>query len=411
MLSVTTLAGANVVITGKIPGETRTSAEEKVAAAGAHVQRGVTKATDILITGDDVGRVKTEKARQLGVATIGWGDAVALMHGTAVTPTEPPTAAPTRNRPVPATQTGYRQVKPMLCLKTEVEDLPTGEGWLYEVKWDGYRAVAHVNGETQLASRQGKDLNRFEHIKAELDRLVVPCILDGEIVCLDDDGNSNFQALHAGDTSAKFVVFDVLEAQGVDVRNEPLHKRRELLASILEDGIYVTESPIFESGAELLEYARQNDLEGIVAKRAESVYKEGARNANWLKIKLRCEQEFVVVGYTEGEGNRAGTAGAFLLAVNDGTKTKPKWGYCGSAGSGGTYDDFERIVDQLVEVDEPPVESHDLTKAELRKVTWVKPVVVLQIKFQRWTDDGKLWHPSIQGMRDDKKAVEVGRSA
>src|SRR5207248_2016328 len=126
-----------------------------------------------------VGRVKTEKARANGVATISWADAQALISGApAVTATEPPKPPPGRNQPIPA-QAGYRQVVPMLCKKAD--GLPSGD-YTYEPKWDGYRLIAHVNGDTILASREGKDLSRFGHIKAELDQLPVACILDGELV-------------------------------------------------------------------------------------------------------------------------------------------------------------------------------------------------------------------------------------
>src|SRR5207253_2922329 len=152
------------------------------------------------------------------------------------------------------------------------------------------RLIAHSNGETILASRSGKteDFNqRFAHIKAELDQLTVACILDGEIVSLDEEGRSQFHRLHAGETAdATFVVFDLLAVQGpnrelADTRHLPLRERKELLREVIDGLTFVKESPVFEDGEELLEYARQNDLEGIVAKRSNSIYKEDARNDNW----------------------------------------------------------------------------------------------------------------------------------
>jgi bifunctional non-homologous end joining protein LigD len=398
------LNGRSVVVTGKIAGESRASATAKLAAAGAHVQSSVTKATDVLVIGADVGRVKTDKAAALGVPTITWGDAVALMRGAVAVPaTAPPSAAPTRNQPVPA-QAGYRQVLPMLCKKADA--LPSSGEWLYEVKWDGYRCVAHVNGSTILASRKGKDFARFEHIVAELDQLTVPCILDGEIVSLDEEGRSAFHRLHSGEEeAAKFVVFDVLEAMGTDIRNQPLTERKSLLSGILEGGVYVTESPVFDDGEELLAYALENELEGIVAKPPNSVYKENSRAA-WLKLKLRVEGEFVVVGYTDGKGSRAGTAGALLLATWN-KKTKA-FDFHGSVGSGGTYDDFAEIVSRLVPETVPPL-KHDLSRAEERKVNWAIPLLVVKVKYQRWTVDGKLFHPSIQGISEDKTPKEAIR--
>src|SRR5437868_3820205 len=287
----------------------------------------------------------------------------------------------------------------MLCKKAD--ELPRSGDWIYEVKWDGYRAVAHVNGKTILASRSGKEFVDYPHIVAELDEMVVPCVLDGEIVVLDEKGRSDLERLHKGESaSAKLVVFDVLEAQGVDIRNQPLRERKRLLSRILDGGTHVIESVVFDEAERdaLMQYAVENELEGIVAKRADSVYKEKSREA-WLKIKLRCQQEFVIVGYTEGKGNRQGTAGAFLLAVNDGTKAKPKWGYVGDVGSGGTIEDFEAIRRATVPETVPPIDITGWPKPKLRDVSWVVPTVVIDVKFQRWTEDGKLWHPSIQGLR------------
>lgn len=420
-MSVTTLVGKNVVITGAIPGLTRADATALLSQHGAHVQKGITNGTDVLIFGNNVGKVKTDKARAKGIEAIPWVDAEALMQGVAVQPTAPPTAAPTRNQPVPAQQ-GYRQVNPMLC--KAADEVPTSGDWFYEMKWDGYRAIAHVNGDTQLASRAGLDFNRFENIKNELDQLQVACILDGEIVSLDDQGRSEFWRLHKGELErAKFMVFDLLAVQRpdpnpdrelLDIRNQPLQVRRELLSKILSGGVYVTESPLFgaDEREALIQYAQENVLEGIVAKRTNSIYKEGARNDNWLKIKFRLEQEFVVLGWTEGEGRRAGNAGSFRLGVNEGTKTRPKWVHVGDAGSGGTDEEIRAIRDSLTPMNAPTLPyEHKLPAVEVRKTTWVEPTVVLQVRFQKWTPDGKIFHASIQGVRDDKTPIDVKRAA
>lgn len=422
-MSVTTLNGSNVVVTGVVTGYTRHEAERLLAQHGAHVQARVTQDTDVLIIGAKAGGTKVRGAQKWGTPTIPWSDALALINGApAVTPAAAPEPPTNVNKPVPPQQ-GYRQIFPMKCKDpdgdTPEDKLPKSDEWAYEIKWDGYRCIAHVNGKTILQSSGGIQFHQYPHIAAELDELVVPCILDGEIVVLDEDGNSDHARLHAGETdAARYVVFDVLEAQGVDLRARPLRERRLVLDTILEGGTYVMGSPVFDETERdaLLEHARDNSLEGIVAKRLNSPYKEKARNGMWLKIKLRLEQEFVIVGWTNGKGNRAHTAGAFLLAVNDGTKTKPKWSYVGDVGSGGTIDEIEEIRASLTPSIRagkpwPTVDHNQFTKAQLREITFVKPEVVLQVRFQKWLPSGTLWHPSMQGVRTDKTPKEVTRAA
>jgi bifunctional non-homologous end joining protein LigD len=421
-VSVSTLSGQNVVITGAVPDHTRTQAEALVSSHGAHIQKRVTKDTNVLIIGERVGGTKINAAKKWGTAVIPWSDALALMNGApavaAIVPPSPPTK---RNQPIPA-QAGYRQVKPQKCKDPEgatpEEKLPKSGDWQYEIKWDGYRAVLHQNGITKLASSGGNDYSQYEHIIEEAERLVTPCILDGELIVPEGEGGSNHERLHKGEiASVRYVVFDVLEAMGEDIRSQPLRERRKLLETILEGrggDCFITASPVFgeDEREALLQFARDEELEGIVCKRAGSYYKEGARNGDWLKIKLRTEQEFVIVGWTIGQGKRAGTAGSFLLAVNDGTKTKPKWTYVGDVGSGGTDDEIEAIRAELEPV--PGVVGIDpkqFTRAELKETTFVIPETVVRVKFQKWTSDGKLWHPSLQGVRDDKNPKEVTRAA
>lgn len=415
---ISTLHGKNVVITGVVPGYTRPEAEALIAQAGAHIQKSVTKSTDILIFGDKVGQTKINAAKKWGSHTIPWSDALRLAQGAPPVMNVPAPSPPkAQNQPV-APQQGYRQVNPQLCKQppgaTPEEQLPKSGEWLYEIKWDGYRCVAHLNGQTILASRSGKDFARYEHIIEDLDGLQVSAILDGELIVPEGDGGSNLERLHKGEIeSVRYVVFDVLEAQGTDIRREPLSERKRLLEQILEGAEFCTVSPTFaeEELDGLVAFVDEEGLEGIVAKRAASHYKEGARNGDWLKIKWRMQQEFVVVGYTEGQGARAGTAGAFLLAVNDGNKRTPKWLYVGDVGSGGTYDQIEevRAATSPLTPQTAAIDIKTFTKAQLREITFVKPEIVVDVKFQRWTEDGKLWHPSLQGMRDDKTPKEVVR--
>jgi bifunctional non-homologous end joining protein LigD len=413
-MSVATLSGLKVLLTGTVPSMDRTKAKQFLSDAGAHVAGGLAQDLDLIIFGAKPGGKKLEFASAHGIKTITWSDAVALASGAAVQSTAPPASAATINQP-PKPNPDYRQVFPMLAKKHD--GLPSGGEWYWEIKWDGYRAVAHINGETQLASRAGLDFNeRFPHIVAILDRVNFRCILDGEIVVLDEQGRSDYSRLQKGDTAAAvFVVFDVLAvlmaAKGSlqDTRPMPLRERRVLLEEIVAmiGSPFVQQSPLLDSGEEALETAQILKLEGIVAKKPGSPYKEGSRAGSWLKIKLREGQEFVVVGYTAGEGARSGTAGGFLVATWDGLTCE--WLYHGTVGSGGTYEEIEAIRASLTPLTGPNAVKHNLSGAPLRKVTWVAPEVVVQVEFQRWTDGDKLFHPSLKGVRNDKTPLEVVR--
>lgn len=416
-MTISTLQGKNFVITGKIAGEDRNSAAARVIAAGGHFQKQVTNATDVLIIGADVGRKKTDDAAAKGVPVITWADAVKLMNGGgAVQETAPPTPLSAVNKRTGGPKPGYRQVMPMKCKKAD--QIPNDSSYVAEMKWDGYRTIAHVNGRTILDSSEGNDFTeRFEQVTVELDTWTVPCVLDGEMVQMDEHGHTRFFGLHSGDSrTAKFVVFDVLEAQGTDVRNQPWVERRKLLETIFEalpaPTPHVALAPTFDDAASLLEYAMDNGLEGIVLKQRHSLYHEGARNSSWLKVKVRQTQEFVVIGWTDGEGARAGTAGALLLAVRENLQTGAYWRYIGKAGSGGTYADYQQILARTFN-NQPAtkgltamlestggVEGLDLTKAELRKAHFCDPTVVVTCDFAGWSPGDKTYHCSIKGIRD-----------
>jgi ATP-dependent DNA ligase len=306
--------GMSVVVTGRIEGETRQSAEAKLRAAGAHAQSSVARDTQLLVTGAAVGQTKLNAARKHGARIASWeevtlgGEAGGEPSGPLVTNTAV-----------------HRQIAPMLCKHADA--LPGGEGWLYEVKWDGYRCLARVGEggraqhgfrEVELQSRSGKRLD-FPEIEEALAELDLDCLLDGEIVVLDSEGRSSFHALsNARGSGATFIAFDVLETMGTDIRGFPLEARREALAEIVGDDPQsrVRISPAFEDGETLLALARERGLEGIVAKRLGSRYEEGTRGPSWLKLKVRREQEFVVVGWTPGKNGNTGHLGALVLAVN-----------------------------------------------------------------------------------------------
>ncbi len=213
------------------------------------------------------------------------------------------------------------EYRPMLA--TAAESIPHGGDWRYEVKFDGYRALAYVRGsEPRLVSRNGNDLSvRFAAVaKAVVAATKTPnAVLDGEICRIDADGRTSFSELQQGSGALVYYVFDLLEVDGEPLVEAPLTERKERLRALLDGRnrtVFFSED--FGDGDALLDAARERGLEGVVAKRASSVYRPGRRTRDWLKVKLEHSDEFVVVGYTKGSGRRAETFGSLVLAVNEG---------------------------------------------------------------------------------------------
>lgn len=402
----------NVVVTGKVAGESRESAEAKLRNLGAHVHSSVTKTTHLLICGAAVGATKMNAAAAKGARIATWEE---VMLGPAQ-PLEQTTPAKRKTRgasqPLAARPA---QIAPMLALGGE--PMPDNDGWMFEVKWDGYRGIATVkDGVATIQSRSGKsDLTpRFPEIVDELAGLP-DCVLDGELVVLNESGVSSFQALTGASNNGvtRYIVFDVLSCtpQGDQVKQWPLRARKVLLRGLLEDanGTLVAESPVFDDGAQLLEVARERGFEGIIAKRADSTYQEGRRGPDWRKFKVRCEQEFVVAGWTPGEGKLENMVGALILAVNEGGELI----FAGKVGTGFDDDERNRLLAELRKrkCAGPNIKLTDKQRKQATRdqVTWVRPTLVVQVEFQRWTEDGVLWHPAYTGQRTDKIADDVVR--
>jgi bifunctional non-homologous end joining protein LigD len=223
-----------------------------------------------------------------------------------------------REEGAPEARRSGEAYKPMLA--TLAEDAPRGAGWVYEVKWDGYRAIAtESGGDATLASRNGNDLTgRFQNVAKEIPNAVKTpdCVLDGEVCALDESGRSSFSAMQQGKAGTPLVyyVFDVLELEGEPVVDLPLVERRKLLEGLLDRrNKTVRLSETFDDGQALLEAAKQQQLEGIMAKRLDSRYLPGKRTRDWLKVKTHSDQEFVVAGYTKGTGRRASSFGSLVL--------------------------------------------------------------------------------------------------
>jgi bifunctional non-homologous end joining protein LigD len=318
-----------------------------------------------------------------------------------------------RDDTVPDTSSARRRYKSMLA--TLSKELPKGDQWLYEVKWDGYRALAYVRGgEAEFWSRNDNDLTpRFPTVKRALEGAVrtPDCVLDGEICALDDDGRATFSAMQQGKSDARYiyVVFDVLEVEGTPVVDLPLVERRERLEQLLDRrkaDIQISEG--FEDGERLYEAAKQQQYEGVIAKKRDSRYKPGQRTTEWLKIKTHSRQEFVLAGYTKGQGRRAGSFGALVLGTYEGGELH----YVGNVGTGFTDREITKLLKLLkpLERRDPPfAEAPQMPKVRKGDVVWVEPKLVAEVEFVEWTHDGHLRAPSYQGLREDKAPEQVHR--
>jgi bifunctional non-homologous end joining protein LigD len=301
--------------------------------------------------------------------------------------------------------------RPMMATLTD--ELPRGDEWLFEVKWDGYRALGYVrSGNAKLLSRNGNDLTaRFPGVARALAQAVrsPDCVVDGEVFALDENGRPSFSAMQQGKPGTPIVyeIFDVLEIDGSPVVDRPLRERRDLLAELVDlRDTTIQLSGAFDDGEALLTAAEEQKLEGVMAKKTASRYAEGRRTRDWLKIKTHGEQEFVIVGYTKGEGRRASSFGSLVLAVNEGGTLR----WVGNAGTGFT----ERTIGELLGLLEPlRVDASPLAvvpkmpKVRKADVVWVRPKLVAEVKFTEWTHDGHLRAPVYLGLRDDKAPDEV----
>jgi bifunctional non-homologous end joining protein LigD len=313
------------------------------------------------------------------------------------------------------------RIRPMLAT---AGTLPArDEGWAYEVKWDGVRAIAYVDGgRVRALSRNDKDLTAsFPELRAAGELLGArPAVLDGELVALGPDGRSSFgllqQRLHltsstevsrrAREVPVSYVVFDVLHLDGRPLLDLPYDDRRQLLESLGLSGPSLTtgDSVRDVAGADVLAAARHSGLEGIVAKRRDSPYRAGRRSGEWLKVKNFRTQEVVIGGWTEGNGERSGSLGALLMGIPaaDGLR------YAGKVGTGfgaQARSDLLRALEPLARTTSPF--SARLRAAETALAHFVRPVIVGEVQYGERTADGHLRHPSWRGLRPDKDPAEV----
>lgn len=289
-------------------------------------------------------------------------------------------------------------------LATLVDEPFDDDEWLFEIKWDGYRAICtvHEDGRIELISRNGLDfLAKFPDLDALKNAwTTLPIVVDGEIVSLDSQGRSSFQRLQESLSGRgghlAFAAFDVLYADGRDVRKLPVEERKAILERSIAGGDLVLYSKhVVGKGCALFAQAQSRQLEGIIGKRLGSPY-EQRRTRDWVKIKAQLMQECVIGGFTEPRGSRKGF-GSLLLGLYEGKKLV----YVGHAGTGFNAKLLASLSADLKKIErkESPF-SNDVDANA--KPHWVKPQMVAEIRFTEWTRDGYMRQPAFLGLRLDK---------
>ena len=302
-----------------------------------------------------------------------------------------------------------------------VDALPDGAEWLYELKLDGYRALVIKNGtQLEIRSRNDKNLTRmYPSLEAAGRRLTAgSTVIDGEIVALDDKGRPSFQALqHRGSSPSHqivFFAFDVLHLNGRDLTREPLHKRRANLPALVDGSVFRLSVELPGSAKDVLGAVHAMGLEGVIAKRRNSVYEPGERSRDWVKLKLDRQQEFVIGGYRPSGSE---SVDALLVGYYEGDELR----FAGKVRAGFVTHSRRELAMKLKPLhvavcpfgDLPTIGSSrwggGVTPEEMREMRWTQPKMVAQIRFVEWTADGRLRHASYLGLRSDKPPRDVIR--
>ena len=311
-------------------------------------------------------------------------------------------------------------IEPMLA--TLVDEPFHEPGWIYEIKWDGYRALAYINNTTvDIRSRNNKSFNeKFYPVYDRLKKWKVNAVLDGEIIVMNDKGAADFSDLQGwrseADGQLVYYIFDILWLDGEDLTKKTLSERREILQSLIPDGdatLRLSESFDAE-GKELFQLAEKFGLEGIIAKKEDSLYNPGIRSKEWLKIKTEKRQEAVIAGYTKIEGTSKKFSALLLGLYENG-----EFVFIGPVGTGFSTKLQEELLKKMkpLETTKCPFKTvPDYNKPSRfrpnppkAEVTWVKPQLVCEISYRELTKDGAIRHPSFKGLREDKNAKDIRR--
>lgn len=299
-----------------------------------------------------------------------------------------------------------RRVRPMLA--TLVREPFDKDGWYFETKWDGYRAIAEIeSGSVRLYSRHGIDFSkRYAPIAGALKKIRHTCVLDGEIIALKD-GRPDFHALQDYEhvpSPLQYAVFDLLYFDGEDLRQKPLSERKKRLREILPHDAHLLFSEHAENhGKKFFDLMRAHGLEGMVAKDPKSPYREGVRGGDWLKVKNLNTQEAVIIGFTKPRGSRK-HLGALVLGAYENGRLR----YIGHSGGGFTDRELAELhatLSKTVRNTAPLKERVPINSP----ITWVNPKYVIESAFSEWTPEGYMRHPVYAGLRIDKKPEEVVR--
>jgi bifunctional non-homologous end joining protein LigD len=298
-------------------------------------------------------------------------------------------------------------LRPMLATLT---DRPFDDpDWIFETKWDGFRAIAVARpGHALLYSRNLIDISRkYPAVCKALSAVGQEAVFDGEIVALDAEGRSRFQLLqNAGRERVRllYCVFDLLYLDGKDLRGKPLIERKEMLEKVLPKSPLLRYSAhVTGAGIKAFNRAKRAGEEGVMAKLASSLYHSGMRTRDWLKVKASQEQEVVIVGFTAPRKSRK-YFGALVLAVREGNR----WAYAGRAGTGFDTETLRSLHEKLVPLITGKKPFAEKVPDE-GNTTWVRPKLVAEVKFTEWTEGGEMRHPVFLGLRTDKKPTEVVR--
>jgi bifunctional non-homologous end joining protein LigD len=308
-------------------------------------------------------------------------------------------------------------VAPMLA--TLIDKPFEEKGWLYEIKWDGYRTIAYIRkGSVDLKSRNDKSFNeKFYPVLNALSKIDFDIVLDGEVVVVDEKGLSNFGALQnwrsEADGELMYYVFDILWLNGKNLMELPLSERKEILNNVIRENNIIKISQAYdESGIEFFEASKKIGLEGIIAKKAQSIYHAGDRSKEWLKIKANKRQEMVVGGFTKNEDTSKLFSALLVGVFKDGVLH-----YTGKVGTG-FNDKMQRemmrkfkplIISKPAFEEKPDVNkpSRFRPNPPHAEVFWLEPKLVCEVNFTEVTSDGIMRHPSFEGLRIDKKASDV----